>query len=248
MIGLPVFLCSVLVLWLCATLGTRIRAARGVPGAELRENYNMVLAASLTLLGLIIGFSFSMASSRYDLRKGYEEAEANAIGTEWLRAGLLPAADAAQVRVLLKRYLEERISFYTSRDRAQLVQINAQTTRTQGDLWSAVQSAALAQPNPLTALAAAGMNDVLNAQGYTQAAWWNRLPREAWVLMILIAALGNAMVGYSFGRVQGHPLLLLILPLLVSIAFFLIADIDSPRAGVIHVAPQNLLALAATLS
>ena len=55
----------------------------------------MVETATLTLLGLIIGFSFSMAITRYDLRKNYEEAEANAIGTEYVRAGLLPAADAA---------------------------------------------------------------------------------------------------------------------------------------------------------
>ena len=40
-------------------------------------------AATLTLLGLIIGFSFSMAIGRYDLRRTYEEAEANAIGTEY---------------------------------------------------------------------------------------------------------------------------------------------------------------------
>jgi len=57
-----------------------------------------VLAASLTLLALIIGFSFSMAVSRYDQRKNYEEAEANAIGTEYLRANLLPADDATRVR------------------------------------------------------------------------------------------------------------------------------------------------------
>jgi hypothetical protein len=57
------------------------------------------------LLGLIIGFSFSMATSRYDQRKNYEEAEANAIGTEYVRADLLPAADAATVRTLLRKYL-----------------------------------------------------------------------------------------------------------------------------------------------
>jgi len=63
----------------------------------------------------------------------------------------------------------------------------------------------------------------------------------------LIAMLGNAMVGYSFGKGRARPALLLILPVLLSIAFLLIADIDSPRSGVIHVAPQNLLALLATM-
>jgi hypothetical protein len=65
---------------------------------DLREDFSVILSATLTLLGLLIGFSFSMAISRYDERKNYEEAEANAIGTEYVRADLLPAADAAKVR------------------------------------------------------------------------------------------------------------------------------------------------------
>jgi hypothetical protein len=59
------------------------------------------LPAVVTLLGLIIGFSFSMAVSRYDQRKNLEEAEANAIGTEYQHASLLPATDVVRVRDLL---------------------------------------------------------------------------------------------------------------------------------------------------
>ena len=69
--------------------------------------------ATLTLLALIIGFTFSMALNRYDQRKIYEEEEANAIGTEYLRAELLPAADAAKVRTLLLNYLDQRVLFYS---------------------------------------------------------------------------------------------------------------------------------------
>jgi hypothetical protein len=87
------------------------------------------------------------------------------------------------------------------------------------------------------------MNDVLNSQGYTQAAWWNRIPPAAWAMMVLIAVLCNAMVGYSGGRGRPRSGALLILPLIVSISLFLIADIDSPRGGIIHVAPQNLISL-----
>jgi hypothetical protein len=247
MTELLVFLSSVVGLWLCALFGARFVATLRVTiSKEARDDFNLVLAASLTLLGLIIGFSFSMASNRYDLRKSYEEAEANAIGTEYLRAGLLPAADAAQVRMLLRRYLDERIDFYSTRDKRRLPPLSTRTNQTQSELWSAVQAAALAQPNAVSVLVAAGMNDVLNSEGYTQAAWWNRLPMEAWVLMIVIAMLGNVMVGYSFSS-RARPVLLLILPVLLSIAFLLIADIDSPRSGVIHVAPQNLLALIPTL-
>jgi hypothetical protein len=89
------------------------------------------------------------------------------------------------------------------------------------------------------------MNDVLNSQGYTQAAWWNRIPIAAWSLMFLIALLSNLLLGYGM---HGKGLVLsVVLPLAVSISFLLIADIDSPRGGVIRIRPQNLHALAASL-
>ncbi len=67
----------------------------------------------------------------------------------------------------------------------------------QGELWAAVAHSAVAQPTPVAALAAGGMNDVLNSQGYTQAAWWNRIPEAAWGLMFLIAIFANWMLGYG---------------------------------------------------
>jgi hypothetical protein len=66
--------------------GSRL-CSRKVLDDELRDDFGVVLAAVMTPLGLVIGFSFSMAISRYDERKMLEEAEANAIGTEYLRAG-----------------------------------------------------------------------------------------------------------------------------------------------------------------
>src|SRR6266851_485529 len=166
---LLVFLLSFLVLWLSAWIGATFLRKRRQLEEGNREDFGVILAATLTLLGLIIGFSFSMAVSRYDQRKNYEEAEANAIGTEYVRAGLLPAPDAARVRELLRSYLDERVLFYKTPGPS-LGQINARTAQLQNDLWSAVQVPAAMQPTPVVALAVSGMNDVLNSQGYTQAA------------------------------------------------------------------------------
>jgi hypothetical protein len=97
---LPVllFALSFLVLWFSAWTGAQLRRRlRGLEDAE-HEDVGVIEGAALTLLALIIGFSFSMAVGRYEQRKNYEEAEANAIGTEYVRASLLPAADAARVR------------------------------------------------------------------------------------------------------------------------------------------------------
>jgi len=248
MLNYPVFffLFSLLVLWLAAQVGASLRKRRPLKDSE-REVFAVVQAATLTLLGLIIGFTFSMAISRYDLRKTYEEAEANAIGTEYFRAGLLPTADAAGVRTLLRKYLDSRISFYRTRNEPDLRQIDADTAQLQAKMWSAVQASAEARPTPIVALAVSGMNDVLNSQGYTQAAWWNRIPIAAWGLMIATAMCCNVLVGYGVHGSDGKGGMLLVLPLVVSVSFLLIADIDSPRGGLIHVAPQNLVSLSQSL-
>lgn len=158
-----------------------------------------------------------------------------------MRADLLPAESAASVRELLRRYLDQRITFYETNDQREINRVDADTGKLQAELWSAVLPAANAQPIYVTALSVSGMNDVLNSQGYTQAAWWNRIPVAAWVLMGLIAISCNLLIGYS-ERQEGVRLLF-VLPIIASISFLLIADIDSPRGGIIRVLPQNLIAL-----
>jgi hypothetical protein len=244
MLNFPVllFFPTVVILWLAAHYGAVARRRRPMPEVE-RDDFGVVQAATLTLLALIIGFTFSMATTRYDLRKNYEEAEANAIGTEYVRAGLLPPSDAARVQTQLKKYTDLRIRFYKTRDRDELERVDSDTAQLQTEMWNAVQAPALAQPTPVMALAVSGMNDVLNSQGYTQAAWWNRIPSAAWLFLVLTAIGCNLLVGYGSRTNQAKSGLLLVMPLLVSISFLLIADIDSPRGGLIHVAPQNLTAL-----
>ena len=114
-------------------------------------------------------------------------------------------------------------------------------------MWSAVQNPALSQPKPVMALAVSGMNDVLNSQGYTQAAWWNRIPTSAWGLLIITAICCHVLVGYGARGEKMSASLLIVLPLVISISFLLIADIDAPRRGLIRVKPQNLMALADSL-
>jgi hypothetical protein len=240
---LIVFVVSFAVLILAVEIGDVLR--KRVPlKEEERDDFGIVLGATLGMLGLLIGFSFSMAVSHYDQRKNYEEAEANAIGTEYVRADLLPPTAAPTVRELLKKYLDQRILFYTTRSQQKVEKINADTAELQNQLRAAVRVSAQ-QPTPVVALVLSGMNDVLNSQGYTQAAWWNRIPRPAWALLSGIAICCNLLIGYGVRRTDRR--IFVILPIAVSIAFFLISDIDSPRGGAIRVPPQNLLSLAQSL-
>jgi hypothetical protein len=102
---------SFLVLWLSGGLGASLRRKKKLPDDATGADPGLILGASLTMLGLIIGFTFSMAITRFEQRTNYEEAEANAIGTEYVRVDALPAVDAQRVRGLLAKYTEQRILF-----------------------------------------------------------------------------------------------------------------------------------------
>ena len=240
----PVLAVSIVALWLSAWVGANaLRPGAAEDAASVY--YDIILGATLTLLSLIIGFTFSMAISHYDQRKGLESAEANTIRTAYLRADLLPAADASSLRTLIGRYLEQRVLFYQASDELELVPVNAQTDQLQANLWSATRGSATASP-----LVVIAVNEMLNARSSAEASWANRISLEAWTLMAAIAICGNTLVGYGARKFSPKTIPILILPpvFIISISLYLIDDIDSPRAGLIAVGPENLRILAAALS
>jgi hypothetical protein len=233
-----IFAVSLVVQCLAMFAGYRLRS-RGQPiEANRLSDLDIVHGASLTLLALVIGFTFTMASTRYDQRKNYEEAEANHIGTEYSRIDLLPG-DKSNVKLLLQDYTLIRIKFYTSRYESEIRNIEAETATLEGQLWAAVSGPASANPTPVNTLAVSGMNDVIDSAGFTNAAWLNRVPTSAWVFMEVIAIICNLLLGYRF---KGHNVIILFLfPAITSLSFFVISDIDNPRHGIIRVIPQNLM-------
>ncbi|HTS64403.1 MAG TPA: hypothetical protein VMH28_20410 [Candidatus Acidoferrales bacterium] len=236
-----------LTLWLAAQAGIYARRRRGKLEQDDLADLAMVVTASLTLLGLIVGFSFSMAVTRYNQRKDCEAAEANAIRTQYRRANLLPLEEGTNVRELLKSYLASRVQFYLVDEGAELERAEARSEQTMTDLWSLLQPRAAAQQTAIVAMAVSGVNDIWNAEGLAQAAWFNRIPAASWILMVSVAACCNFLVGFIARRPEPLRKRFLVLPLLVSLSFVLIADIDNPRKGAIVVHPRNLERLAASL-
>jgi hypothetical protein len=237
---LALFAFALIVQGLGAYLGHILGKRReAVTGSE-RADLNVILGATMTLLALVIGFTFAMAISRYDERKDLEAAEATAIGAEYQRIDLLPADVAVQVRDLLGQYTLQRILFYGVDDPARLKQIRSGTERLRSELWSAVTPRATSARDPVTALAVSAMNDVLNTEIHTDAAWRYHIPVAVWFMLLLIAFAGNLLLGLSEKRERTA--ILFILPVVISVPFFLIADVDSPRGDLIRVVPVNLIA------
>lgn len=131
-----------------------------------REDFKIVQTATLTLLALLIGFCLSMAVSRYDQRKNLEENEANAIGTEYVRADLAGDVIGAQIKSNLTRYTQLRLADFKTRNPSELASINRDTAAIQSSLWRLATQVGVEKPTPMGALVVAGMNDVLNSQDY----------------------------------------------------------------------------------
>ncbi|WP_237767746.1 MULTISPECIES: hypothetical protein [unclassified Polynucleobacter] len=189
-----------------------------------------------------------MAINRHDQRELFEEGEANAIGTEFLRADLLLPKAAAATKDLLLQYTDQRILFYSKQSPEKIEEIRSKTDQLQTALWNEILPTVRTQHTASIALVAAGMNDVLNSQGYVQAAWWNRIPLTAWALMSAIAICANLLVGFGARNFEKNIGLFMIFPFVIAVSFFLIADIDSPRGGVIRIEARNLVALKNNLS
>ncbi|MCE7506461.1 hypothetical protein LZG75_09440 [Polynucleobacter sp. IMCC30063] len=238
-----VLLITFSVLSAAVSLGAALRRIEVKRNPQSTADASIVQNATLTLLALMIGFTFSMSINRYDQRKLYEEAEANAIGTEYLRADLLPTAYATATKLNLKKYLQYRIAEYQALAPSDIQKLDIELERQQNLLWTTVLPALKEHQTPIHALVAAGMNDVINSASYTQAAWLNRIPAPAWALLFIIAIFASIAVGFSANSFKANRTLFLSIPLVVSVSFFLIADIDGPRHGIIKVLPVNLIGL-----
>jgi hypothetical protein len=133
--------------------------------------------------------------------------------------------------------------FYSRQSPEKIREIRNKTNELQTALWNEILPTIRTEPTPINALVASGMNDVFNAHGYVQAAWWNRIPLAAWALMAAIAVCANLLVGFGARNFEKNISLFMIFPFIISVSFFLIADIDSPRGGVIRIEAKNLVAL-----
>ncbi|MES2069939.1 MAG: hypothetical protein V4488_06295 [Pseudomonadota bacterium] len=207
--------------------------------------FSTLMGAALALLGLLLAFSFAMASARYDLRKGVILKEANAIGTTYLRTDLLGDAVRAPVKKLLQQYVDVRLSSYRSGiDRARIKQVAGQTEALQQQIW-AIASAELRREKAINnSLFVAALNDMIDVSSEQSDAGENHVPESVIWLLLVSALLTGALSGYACGAI-GHRNLFATctFALLVSLVIFSILDLDRPQRGLIRVNQHPLLSL-----
>jgi hypothetical protein len=250
---LPIWIPVLVILLLslgAGELGFRYGRAQQVSETE-RDIVNTLRTSTLGLVALLLGFSFAMTSSRFNERSRLVNDEANALGTAYLRAGLVAEPARDEIRDALRRYTDLRIeSFDKGLDQQEFARLVDSMHASLAELWAGVTHAA--SGNPQTTLASAivpAANDVIDFSATRE---WVRTfhmpPSVVWLLAMSIILCG-AMTGHALGQSgHRHVLLSLGLNLLILVVAFVVLDFDRPRRGLIRVDQTPLIRARASMS
>jgi len=243
------WLATVVVVLLSVEGGFRLgRRRRQRAEQEPEAAVGAMVGATLALLAFMLSFTFGMAASRFDERRRLVLDEANAIGTTYLRAGLLPDPQRTEIRKLLREYVDVRVEGVQQR---KIEQALSQSEALHGQLWS--QAAALAEQHPgsiVLGLFIQSLNDVIDLHAKrVMAGLRSRIPEGIWDVLYLVTVLAMAAMGYHAGLVgTRRSLALLALVLTFSAVILLVADLDRPGEGLLNVSQQAMIDLRNSLS
>ena len=243
-----VLVVSVLGLMFAASeVGYRLGRARQAEEPERSHNVSSGLKASIFgLVALLLGFSYSMTSSRFNQRQRLVLDEANAIGTCYLRAGLLGEPAPNRIRTTLQRYTALRIEHF---ERALEPGEYQRTTKAMDaalvDLWSAVEDGVNADHElARTSQIVPAANEVIDLSATRAWASHNHMPPSVLLLLAVCMVVSSGLMGHSFGQVgRRHLGLWIAMDVLVILALFVVLDFDRPRRGLIQVNHTPLIEL-----
>jgi len=216
-----------------------------------RTHVSAAQASTLGILALLLAFTLSMSLQRFETRSDAVVDEANAIGTAYLRADLLPGAVRGDVRRLLRDYVDLRISgsalsVVHEEARGPLL---ASALQVQDVLWDRARKAAAMEPNPVTTgLFIEALNQMIDSYGRRDAAVNRRVPQPVVWLLYGTFLITGAIVGFSHGVTGQRPSLpsLAMVALIVAL-IVVILDLDRPRRGLIMVSQERLVELQASM-
>lgn len=247
-IAIFLFVCLVLAIEIGYRIGRRSREATN---EESRSHINAIQASLLGVLALLLGFTFSLSLQRYDSRNAAVVDEANAIGTTYLRAQLLPLSVRPEVQELLRSYLAVRVQESTIplSNEAQRQELLNTASQNQGTLWRYAMQAAEEDKSPVTSgLFIQSLNELIDSYGRRNAVLDRHVPEVVLYLLFSTFILTWGIVGYASG-IGGNRVSLAayIMLVLIVLLIFIIIDLDRPRRGLIQINHASLVELQETI-
>ena len=186
--------------------------------------------AALGLLALLIAFSFSMAESRYDLRRSMVLEEANAIGSTANFALMLPESAQKPILSLLRDYTTVRIGLGVPFDPAKFQRDVARSLELQTRLWQQAVAVTAEAPQSLPVYRFVGsLNEINNIHEGRLTSLRYHVPGAVMVMLIGVSMVAMAFTGYNAGVTGARRrIAMLIMSLTVTGVIMLVVDLDQP--------------------
>lgn len=234
-----------LAMMIAAQLGAQLRKRMAPNARDNDDGEGYMVSAALALLGLLIAFTFSLAVSRFDARRELVVNEANAIGTAWLRAGLVAGEQGAQLQASIARYADVRLGLSNGRDP---VAVERDTAGAQRIVWDGLGKAVGAAPAPVATTMINAANAMFDAASSRKAEREAKIPARVLEVLVLYAIMAAGVVGYVMSATgRRHGVVTTIVFMLLALAITLILDLDRPRAGSVLVSQQPMLDVRAAM-
>jgi hypothetical protein len=210
--------------------------------ASKETDISTLTGAALGLLALLLGFSFSLALSRFDARRTLVLEEANAIGSTANFALMLPQTAQKPILDLLRDYTSVRIGLGVPHDPAKLERDIARSLDLQAKLWQQAVAVTATAPQSLPAYRfVASLNEVNNIHESRLTALRYHVPGAVMFMLIGVAMVAMGFTGYhAGGRENRARVATLIMSLMVAVVVMLIVDLDQPARGLIEVPARPL--------
>jgi hypothetical protein len=202
------------------------------------RSWSTIQAGLLTLVSFMLGLSYAQAQGRFDSRRELVVKEANSIGTTWLRADQLSAADAVTFRRILKAYTAERLQAYSTPNAPSLyARVLRDSAQQQDEMWRIASTALREQPTMLgRSLLMETLNDTIDVSSEQLTALTQHVPTPVILLTFLLVILGSICIGLQLGREKSRPAMLIVLyAFALTIVLNLVIDYDRPATGLIRV-------------
>jgi hypothetical protein len=224
-------------------VGRRIGARRlAVEGEAAAKGFGAIEGAVFALLGLILAFSYSGALTRFDAHRQLVVAEANNIGTAYLRIDLLPADAQAPMRDLFRRYLDSRIETYRKLpDMGAVTAELAHSAKLQGEIWSLAISSSQRSPTlQPSLLLLPALNEMIDITTTRTEAVRLHPPLIIWVMLGALTFACALFAGYDMaGRKRLNLLHSAAFAVVLAVTVYVIIDLEYPRIGLIQMADSD---------
>ena len=235
------FVSILVVVLLSVEFGYRLgRFRRSRTEQEKEAPVGTMVGATLGLLAFILAFTFGLAAARFDTRRQVLLDEANAIGTTYLRAGMLPER-GEQICGLLRDYVGVRLNAVRSGNVAEGI---SQSENIQQQIWAEAEVVAEKYPNSIVVgIFVQSLNEMIDLHAKrVQAGIRSRIPGAIWLGLFAVAVLSLSAMGYLEGLTgTRRSLAVIAVAITFSVVIELIADLDRPQEGVLRISQQALL-------